>query len=143
MSAIPTLSSQMFEVSVLELPDQFELVLEAKFNGLESILSKVARAERITHLMQLSASSAAKYNDINEAFLYGILAKDQKSSHEVHTHRNAISSNMQYPGFVELSALALYCPGSMGSSVHPAQIFHFYTLLGAKVNGPRKTLLDG
>lgn len=65
---------------------------------MQSILTKVPRAERIIHLTQIvlisfislaftfifkASSSIEKYRDINDAFLYGILALDTRESTEV------------------------------------------------------------
>lgn len=77
------MKSSLFNLTVLDLPDQFELLIEAKYNALEVTLSKDVRSERIIHLIQLSSSATEKYADINDALLYGILVKEQQHSHEV------------------------------------------------------------
>jgi len=77
------MKSNLFNLTVLDLPDQFELLLEAKYNALEVTMSKIMRSERIIHLIQLSSSASEKYADINDALLYGVLVKEQQHSHEV------------------------------------------------------------
>ena len=75
--------------------------MNAKYQYLQSILAKVPRAERIIHLTQIvsfqlffcfffrfqfflkASSSIEKYRDINDAFLYGILAFESQISNEV------------------------------------------------------------